>query len=264
MGCGLSALTDRRTHTHSATRAPSGPTRAAQFSAGRIVRLPALLPLLPERPGSPCRPPLPGLRRGKGGRRGGPRKPLALYGAAAEAGNSRPWASGGRARRARVMGRPRPLPRGSRAGLTPGSSSGHTGQSRAAQAWFFLSSQAGPGCSPSRSTPLGQSRRAKRQGRPDSSPPRPGPRLRDWPPHWSAQRADVSGRDFPGPNLPRRREAETRLSKPAQAGACVFVPVRQFLGTGSSLLLPPPVRTLVIGRRPILFSSKKKYKKANK
>uniref|UniRef100_F6PTU3 Sad1 and UNC84 domain containing 2 n=2 Tax=Bos taurus TaxID=9913 RepID=F6PTU3_BOVIN len=85
MGCGLSALTDRRTHTHSATRAPSGPTRAAQFSAGRIVRLPALLPLLPERPGSPCRPPLPGLRRGKGGRRGGPRKPLALYGAAAEA-----------------------------------------------------------------------------------------------------------------------------------------------------------------------------------
>lgn len=163
------------------------------------------------------------------------------------------------------MGRPRPLPRGSRAGLTPGSSSGRTGQSRAAQAWFFLSSQAGPGSSPARSTPLGQSRRAKRQGRPDSSPPPPpGPRLRDWPPHWSVQRAYVSGRDFPGPNLPGRRGAETWLSKPAQAGACVFVPVRQFLGTGSSLLLPPPVRTLGIGRRPILFSSKKKKKKANK
>lgn len=126
---------------------------------------------------------------GAPGRRGGPRKSPALYRAAAKAANSRPWASGGRTRRERVMGRPRPLPRGSRVGLTPGSSSGRTGQSRAAQAWFFLSSQAGPGSSPARSTPLGQSRGAKRQGRPDSAPPPPGPRLRDWPPHWSAQRA---------------------------------------------------------------------------
>ncbi|KAJ8791690.1 hypothetical protein J1605_020412 [Eschrichtius robustus] len=50
------------------------------------------------------------------------------------------------------------------------------------------------------------------QGRRDSSPP-PGPRPRDWPLHWSVRRADVSGRDFPGPNLPGRRRAETRLSQ---------------------------------------------------
>lgn len=37
MTCRLSALTDRRTHTHSATRAPPCPTRAARASAGRIV-----------------------------------------------------------------------------------------------------------------------------------------------------------------------------------------------------------------------------------
>lgn len=44
MGCRLSALTDRRTHTHSATRAPPCPTRAARASVGRIVRPPAPAP----------------------------------------------------------------------------------------------------------------------------------------------------------------------------------------------------------------------------
>lgn len=75
MTCGLSALTDRRTHTHSATRAPPCPTRAARSSAGRIVRSPT-----PRRPASPlrarfspspgpgpaqCAAPPGGLRRGK-------------------------------------------------------------------------------------------------------------------------------------------------------------------------------------------------------
>lgn len=57
MSCGLSALTDRRTYTHSATRAPPGPTRAARFCAGRIVR--SLTSSRPEAPHRAPRAPAP-------------------------------------------------------------------------------------------------------------------------------------------------------------------------------------------------------------
>lgn len=127
MGCGLSGLTDRRTHTHSATRAPPGPTRAAQFCAGCIVhRSRSSCPPASSRAPAP-RAPAPravrAIRTGKGGApgwHGGPRTPRAPHGAAAEAGNSRPWASGERTRRARVLDRLRPPPGGRRARPDPG------------------------------------------------------------------------------------------------------------------------------------------------
>lgn len=83
MGCRLSALTDRRTHTHLATRAPPCPTRAARASVGCIVRPPtprcpasSLRSHLSPRPGSdqsaapPAGPDAGRVTQGKG--RGGP------------------------------------------------------------------------------------------------------------------------------------------------------------------------------------------------
>lgn len=83
MGCRLSALTDRRTHTHLATRAPPCPTRAARASVGCIVRpptphcpAPSLRSHLSPRPGSdqsaapPAGPDAGRATQGKG--RGGP------------------------------------------------------------------------------------------------------------------------------------------------------------------------------------------------
>lgn len=130
MGCGLSALTDRRTHTHSATRAPPCPTRTAGLCAGRIVRR-ARSPSPPasSRAAAFCAPrgPAPSSARGiptreggAPGRRGGPRTSPAPHGAAAAAGNSRPWASGGRTRGARGVGRLRPPSRGRQAPPDPG------------------------------------------------------------------------------------------------------------------------------------------------
>lgn len=94
MGGGLSALIGRRTHTHSATRAPAGPTRAARFCAGLIVCC-ALRPagLVPRRaPRVPAPSATRRIRTREGGaprRRSGPRTPPAPHGAAAAAGNSR-------------------------------------------------------------------------------------------------------------------------------------------------------------------------------
>lgn len=208
MGCGLSALIGRRTHTHSATRAPAGPTRAARLCAGRIVCRavpPAGLAPLRRSPRAPGPSPsaargIPTREGGAPGRRSGPRKPTAPHGAASAAGNRRPWASGGRASGAKGGGpaapasprRPGPArPRGHRRAAPARAQLPRPGPSSPGQA--------GPRSSPTRRTPLGRWGRASagRAGRPDSSP-QPAP--------WPARRADVSRRDFPGHSLPRGGE----------------------------------------------------------
>lgn len=222
MGRGLSALIGRRTHTHSATRAPAGPTRAARLCAGRIVcRAVPPAGLVPRRRCPRARGPSPSTARGiptreggAPGRRSGPRTPPAPHGAAAAAaGNRRPWASGGWTCGARVCGPASP------ASPRAADSRGHR---RAAPARAELPrpgssspGQAGPGCSPARRTPLGRSGRASAvpgASRPDSSPQ---------PAHWPAGRADVSRRDFPGHDLPERRGARAR-PPPTGPGECLF------------------------------------------
>lgn len=185
MGCGLSGLTDRRTHTHSATRAPPGPTRTAQFCAGCIVhRSRSSRPPASSRATAPRAPAPRAVRaipKGKGVRPGGP------------ADLGRPWPrteqprqqvtagrgplASGRAGRGWWTGFAR-LPVGAGPGLTPGSSLGRSDQSPAAQAWFFSGPsrarlQPRPAHAPG---PVGKGQRRAKASRPDSSPPGPAPR----------------------------------------------------------------------------------------
>lgn len=189
MGCGLSALIDRRTHTHSATRAPPGPTRAARFCAGRIVRRtrssrpPASSRATATRASQGPAPSAGGgiltRKGGAPGRRGGPPAPRVPRGAAAAAGNSRrgPLASG-RAGLGCGAGLTR-LPAGAGPGLTRGSSLGRSGQGPAAQAWFFLFEPSWARLQP-RPThapgPVGKGQSRAKASRPDSSPPAPARR----------------------------------------------------------------------------------------
>lgn len=220
MGCGLSALIDRRTHTHSATRAPPGPTRAARFCAGRIVRRtrssrpPASSRATATRASQgPAPSAVRRIRTRKGGapgRRGG----LLRLGSRTERPRQQVTAgrgplARGRAGRGCWAGLTR-LPAGAGPGLTRGSSLGRSGQGRAAQAWFFLFGPSWAGLQPRPAHapgPVGKGQRRAKASRPDSSPP--GPRPQGRPPHWSARRADVSRRDFPGQNLPGRRRVKT-------------------------------------------------------
>lgn len=257
MGRGLSALIGRRTHTHSATRALAGPTRAARFCAGLIVcRAVPPAGLVRRR----CCPRAPGLspstargiptrEGGAPGRRSGPRTPPAPHGAAAAAGNRRPWASGGWTCGARARGRPRSPPRGPRApgAPTPGSASGGSGQGRAAQAWFFLSRPSWAGLQPRPAHapgPVGKGQRRAGASRPDSSPQ---------PAHWPARRADVSRRDFPAQDLPARRGA-TAGPPPTGPGQCPCFRARQAVSRDRQFPASA-CQTLGIGGRPILFRS---------
>ena len=162
-----------------------------------------------------------------------------------------------------MVGRPRSPPRGSRGRPDPGVIVGlHRTEPSCPGLALPLRAKLGQAPAPPGARPwTGREGPALCQGRRDSSPP-PGPRPRDWPLHWSVRRADVSGRDFPGPNLPGRRRAETRLSQ-SGPGQCPRFRASQAVSRDSSLLLPPPVITLGIGGRPILFSSKKKKKRRN-
>lgn len=159
MGCGLSPLTDRRTHTHSATRAPPGPTRAARFCAGRIVRR-----ARSSRPQPRPAPPLPapsavhGIQTREGGapgRRGGPQTPRPRTEQPRQqvtAGRG-PLGSGrtGRGRWARLVR----LCAAAGPGLTPGSALAARAGAGLPRPGSSSPGQAGPGSSPARRTPLG-------------------------------------------------------------------------------------------------------------
>lgn len=240
MGCGLSALIGRRTHTHSATRAPAGPTRAERFCAGRIVcRGVPPAGLVPRRrcPRAPGPSPSAahGIQTREGGapgRRRGPRTPPAPHGAAAAAGNRRPWASGGWTCGARAEGRPRPPPRGPRARRLWGHRQAAPARAELPRPGSSSPGQAGPGSSPARRTPLGRSGRTSAV---------PGPaaltHLRSPPTGQPGGRMSPGGTSL-GRTSPRGGEREPGHLRPAQGSACVFVPIRQFPGTGSSLPLP--------------------------
>lgn len=264
MGRGLSALTDRRTHnTLGHARAVRPHLRSAALRGPHCP--PIRRPQFPARPGSLRRPHLPGFRRGKRVRPGGaaglerPRSRTEQRRQQVTAGLG-PLA-GGRAGRGWWAGLA-PLPAGPGPGLTPGSLSGCTGQSRAAQAWPFLSGpswarlQPRPVHAPG---PVEKGQRCAKAAVTHLRRPAPAPGT-------GRSTGQSGGRMSPGGTSPGRtspvgEERRPGCPKAAQASARVFVPVRQFPGTGSSLLLPPPVITLGIGGRPILFSSKKKKKR---
>lgn len=217
MGGGLSGLTDRRTHTHSATRAPPGPTRAAQLCAGRIVR--SSRPPTSFRAAAPCaRAPHREPSRdpdAKGARPGGSAG-LARPAPRGTAGNSRPWAPGGQTRGARVAAGPVRLPAGAGPRLTPG----HP-WAAPAMAELLACFSSGPGWArlqprPAHAPgPVGRGRAEPRPaGRPDSRRRAPAPRAgRPLVP----PRADVSRRDFPGQNLREEESGDPAASSQPRA-----------------------------------------------
>lgn len=239
MGGGLSGLTDRRTHTHSATRAPPGSTRAAQLCAGRIVRssgpqtsFGAAAPRAWDPHREPSRDP-----DAKGAHRGGSAG-LSRPVPRGTAGNSRTWAPGEQTRGARVVADPVRLPAGAGPRLTPGHPWAAPAMAEPPACFFpgpgWARLQPRPAHAPG---PVGRGRAVPRPaGRPDS------PLLGAPAPRAGRALVPPRGRMSPGGTsrgrTSGRRRVRTRLP-PASPGQChVLVPVGQLPGTGSSLPLP--------------------------